>query len=94
MSVSHHIFLCLVSLKSLPDKGFTGYVPLPGTDVNYGWIEGVHFVRLNSSSVRYNLTLLQDWLMNRHNPLAHHRAVEAYCLVISHQKKSRKRAIV
>jgi hypothetical protein len=63
-------------------------------NANYGWIEGVHFVRLNSSSVRYNLTLLQDWLMNRHNQLAHQRAVEAYYLVISHQKKSRKRVIV
>ncbi len=63
-------------------------------NANYGWIEGVHFVRLNASSIRYNLTLLQDWLMNRHNPLAHHRAIETYCLAISHQKKPRKRAIV
>jgi hypothetical protein len=55
-----------------------------------GWIEGIHFVRVNASNVRYNLTLLKDWLMNRHNPNAHQRAIEQYCQDISHQKRGRK----
>lgn len=34
------------------------------------WIEGIHWVRINSRCVRYNLDLIQDWLHNRHNPMA------------------------
>ena len=26
------------------------------------WIEGIHWVRINSRCVRYNLELIQDWL--------------------------------
>jgi hypothetical protein len=42
------------------------------------WIQGIHWVRLNSRCIRYNLELLQDWLHNRHDPRAHQRAIEAY----------------
>jgi CHAD domain-containing protein len=42
------------------------------------WIEGIHWVRLNSRCIRYNLELLQDWLHNRHDPRAHQRAIDAY----------------
>jgi hypothetical protein len=59
-------------------------------NTSYGWIEGIHFVRVNASNIRYNLTLLNDWLMNRHDPNAHHRAIENYCQVISHQRRQRK----
>ncbi|WP_231936249.1 MULTISPECIES: helix-turn-helix transcriptional regulator [Fischerella] len=33
------------------------------------WIEGIHWVRINSRCVRYNLELIQDWLQNRHDPI-------------------------
>jgi CHAD domain-containing protein len=46
--------------------------------LNGEWIEGVHWVRINSRCVRYNLELLKDWLQNRGNPKAHMRAIEAY----------------
>ena len=42
------------------------------------WIEGIHWVRINSRCVRYNLELIQDWLHNRENPAAHLRAIETY----------------
>jgi hypothetical protein len=42
------------------------------------WIEGIHWVRLNTRCIRYNLGLLQDWLHNRENPIAHVRAIENY----------------
>ena len=42
------------------------------------WIEGIHWVRINSRCVRYNLELIQDWLHNRDNPKAHMRAIETY----------------
>ncbi len=32
------------------------------------WIEGIHWVRLNSRCVRYNLELIQDWFHNQHDP--------------------------
>ena len=34
-------------------------------------IEGVHWVRVNSRCIRYNLELIKDWLHNRHDPAAH-----------------------
>lgn len=55
------------------------------------WIEGVHWVRLNSRCIRYNLELLQDWAHNRDNPCAHQRAIERYqASLLSNQRKLRK----
>lgn len=52
------------------------------------WIEGIHWVRLNSRCVRYNLELIQDWFHNQHDPVAHMRAIEAYQeTLLSNQKK-------
>jgi tRNA(His) 5'-end guanylyltransferase len=52
------------------------------------WIEGIHWVRINSRCVRYNLDLIQDWMHNRHNPEAHLRAIIAYQrTLLSHQKQ-------
>ena len=62
--------------------------------LNGEWIEGLHWVCLNSRCVRYNLQLIQDWLHNRRNPEAHKRAIMAYQqqLLSSEKKKpSRKR---
>jgi CHAD domain-containing protein len=56
------------------------------------WIEGVHWVRLNSRCVRYNLELLKDWMQNRNNPAAHQRAIEAYqSNLLSNQKICKKK---
>ncbi|MGG6242003.1 helix-turn-helix transcriptional regulator [Nodosilinea sp. AN01ver1] len=46
--------------------------------LNGEWIEGVHWVRINSRCVRYNLDLIQDWLHNRGNPKAHQQAIKTY----------------
>ena len=52
------------------------------------WIEGIHWVRLNSRCVRYNLDLIQDWLQNRANPTAHLRTIELYQKnLLSNQKR-------
>jgi CHAD domain-containing protein len=42
------------------------------------WIEGIHWVRINSRCVRYNLELIEDWLHNRSDPTAHLQAIEIY----------------
>lgn len=41
-------------------------------------IEGIHYHVWNSRVVRYNPVLLADWGINRNNPKAHQRAIEAY----------------
>jgi tRNA(His) 5'-end guanylyltransferase len=55
------------------------------------WVEGIHWVRINSRCVRYNLELIQDWLHNRDNPNAHMWAIEVYRQgLLSYPRKSRK----
>lgn len=58
------------------------------------WIEGLHWVRINSRCVRYNLELIKDWLHNRSDPAAHRRAIELYqqeLLSYQTQRKRKKR---
>ena len=56
-------------------------------------IEGVHWVRVNSRCIRYNLDLIKDWLHNRHDPAAHQRAIEIYqASLLSNQRKIPKRS--
>jgi tRNA(His) 5'-end guanylyltransferase len=56
-------------------------------------IEGVHWVRVNSRCIRYNLELIKDWLHNRHDPAAHQRAIENYqASLLSNQRKIPKRS--
>lgn len=51
-------------------------------------IEGIHWVRINSRCIRYNLELMQDWLHNRHDPIAHQRAIRIYqASLLSNRKK-------
>ncbi|MEA5448366.1 hypothetical protein VB780_07290 [Leptolyngbya sp. CCNP1308] len=51
-------------------------------------IEGIHWVRINSRCTRYNLELIKDWLQNRHDPVAHQRAIEVYqASLLSNQRK-------
>jgi len=55
-------------------------------------IEGIHWVRVNSRCIRYNLELIQDWLHNRHDPIAHQRAIHIYqSSLLSKQKKPSQR---
>jgi CHAD domain-containing protein len=55
------------------------------------WIEGIHWVRINSRCVRYNLELIQDWLHNRGNPNAHLRAIQTYQQgLLSNQRRKRQ----
>ncbi len=42
------------------------------------WDEGIHWVRITRTNVRYNLELIKDWVTNRHDPAAHQRAIAEY----------------
>jgi hypothetical protein len=57
------------------------------------WLEGIHWVQINSRCIRYNLELIQDWLYNRHDPTSHRRAIERYQSgLLSNQKKVGKKS--
>jgi CHAD domain-containing protein len=53
-------------------------------------IEGIHWVRINSRCIRYNLEMLQDWLQNRHDPAAHWRNIEAYHAQLLNNQSGKK----
>ncbi len=57
------------------------------------WIEGTHWVKLNSRCIRYNLQLIQDWLHNRHDPIAHYRAIDLYHADLASNQKRTNRKI-
>lgn len=40
------------------------------------WLEGIHWVRINSRCIRHNLELIQDWLYDRQDPISHQQAIE------------------
>jgi hypothetical protein len=52
--------------------------------------ENIHWIRVNSKLVLYNLPLILDWIQNVHDPASHWRAVEAYLVALpSNQSKHR-----
>ncbi|BAZ00004.1 hypothetical protein NIES37_39860 [Tolypothrix tenuis PCC 7101] len=55
--------------------------------------QDIHWVTINSRVVRYNITLVLDWLQNHaSNPQAHLRAIENYLASLpSNQKKTRRK---
>jgi tRNA(His) 5'-end guanylyltransferase len=57
------------------------------------WIEGIHWIRVNSRLVLYNLPLIRDWFSSRYNPEAHQKSIEAYLQSLPSnqpQKRGRK----
>ncbi|MDX2273561.1 MAG: hypothetical protein NW237_16645 [Cyanobacteriota bacterium] len=55
-------------------------------------IQGIHFSEINSRLILFNLPLMIDWVVNRHDPIAHHRAIERFQSgLLSNQSKSRGR---
>lgn len=60
--------------------------------LNGTWIEDIHWIRVNDRCIRYNLQLIQDWMQNRHDPIAHHKAIDLYqASIIANQKRSNKK---
>ncbi|MBW4466281.1 MAG: hypothetical protein KME07_12720 [Pegethrix bostrychoides GSE-TBD4-15B] len=52
--------------------------------------EDIHWIRVNTKLVLYNVPLIMDWLQNINDPAAHQRAVESYLsTLLSNQKKRR-----
>ena len=56
-------------------------------------IEGIHYHVWNKRVIRYNPFLIADWGLNRNNPQAHQRTIEAYLKSLpSNQSKRGRRA--
>ncbi len=56
-------------------------------------IEGLHYHVWNSRVIRYNPFLIADWGVNRNNPTAHQRTIEAYLKALpSNQPKRGRKA--
>lgn len=56
-------------------------------------IEGVHYHIWNSRVIRYNPALIADWGLNRNNPTAHQRAIEAYLASLPSNQSKRGRKV-
>lgn len=50
------------------------------------WQEGIHYVKQNSRSIRYNLELCLNWLATRHNPSAHEKEILRYLASLEGEK--------
>ena len=72
------------------EKLSLSYATLKKYRLDGTWIEGTHWVRVNSRFTLYNLELIQDWLHNRHDPIAHHRAIDAYHANLASNKRHGK----
>lgn len=55
-------------------------------------IENIHWIRINSKVIRYNLPLMLDWMQNRNDPVAHQRAIEQYFSKLPSNLRTLKKA--
>jgi hypothetical protein len=55
------------------------------------WIEGIHWQRLNSRCVLYNLPMILDWVAHRYYPEAHQRTIDDYLRSLSSNQRKQKR---
>lgn len=53
-------------------------------------VEGIHFVHLSAQTIRYNKVLLEDLVINWHDPIRHQQVVESYLAALPGNRKSRK----
>jgi hypothetical protein len=57
-------------------------------------IKGIHYYIWNPRVVKYNAALIADWGVNRDNPEAHQRTIEAFLASLpSNQPKKRGRRV-
>ncbi|MFM7447652.1 MAG: hypothetical protein ACKO24_03510 [Leptolyngbyaceae cyanobacterium] len=57
-------------------------------------IQGIHYSEVNSRLILYNLPLMIDWVVNRHDPEAHLRAIENFqASLLSNQAKPKGQRI-
>lgn len=52
--------------------------------------QDIHWIRVNSKVVLYNVPLILDWLHNINDPKAHQRAIETYYAMLPSNQKRRR----
>ncbi len=56
------------------------------------FIQGIHYVEVNSRLILYNLPLIIDWLVNRHDPATHQVAISHFQAgLMSNQPRNRRK---
>lgn len=63
----------LLKLLRLGRKGQNGK-----PDTSPVWTEGIHYQKIGSRKVLYNLVLVENWVATRHSPHEHQVAIEQY----------------
>lgn len=53
--------------------------------------EGIHWIRVGTRDVRYNLSLIHDYLVNQHAPELHQQAIEHYLGQLPSSQRKRLR---
>jgi tRNA(His) 5'-end guanylyltransferase len=81
----------LVTKQQASERLNISFSTLKKYRLNGTWIEGTHWVKFNERCIRYNLELIQDWLHNRDDHIAHFRAIDLYhASLISNQKRNNR----
>lgn len=42
------------------------------------WTEGIHYQKIGTRKILYNLALIENWVATRHDPHEHQAAIEQY----------------
>ena len=73
---------------------FLGYSPhtLKVLRRREDWLEGIHYVRLNSRTIRYNRELCLNWLANRDEPDLHQQAIDQYVEWLASKKPMKRKS--
>lgn len=51
----------------------------------------IHWISVNSRSIRYNIVLVLDWFANVNDPQSHQRAIDNYLLSMASNQKKQSR---
>lgn len=55
--------------------------------------QGVHYFKLNPTTILYNVALVEDWIVNQHQPHLHEQAIENFLASLpSNDRPQRKKA--
>lgn len=47
-------------------------------DTHPVWVEGVHYQKIGTRKILYNLQLIENWVATRHSPREHELVIEQY----------------
>lgn len=42
------------------------------------WVEGIHYQKIGTRKILYNLQLIENWVATRHSPREHELVIEQY----------------